>query len=240
MVVPDARLDSRFHDNPFVTGDPHVRFYAGCPLTMPDGSTIGTLCVIDSQPREFGKDDRALLSDLTRMVEQELKSVQIAAIDDLTALPNRIAFKMLAQQALDRCCRLKQYAMMIYFDFNGIKEINNVHGHAEGDRALKLVALILQETLSDDDISGRVDGSEFAVLVSDCSNAQANEIIESIRVRLAKEKQESMKNYDIGFSAVSVVAKCFEQQSIAQLFADADMQMYARKRADSNARFKIK
>lgn len=52
LVVPDAHADARFADNPLVTGDPRVRFYAGAPLTVRDGLVLGTLCAIDHQPRQ--------------------------------------------------------------------------------------------------------------------------------------------------------------------------------------------
>ena len=51
FLVPDAALDERFSNNPLVTGEPHIRFYAGCPLRMANGSKLGTLCIIDRQPR---------------------------------------------------------------------------------------------------------------------------------------------------------------------------------------------
>ena len=58
MEVPNALDDERFHDNPLVIGDPHIRFYAGMPLRLKNGICIGTLCVIDRVPR--------VLSDLQR------------------------------------------------------------------------------------------------------------------------------------------------------------------------------
>src|ERR1700761_1760466 len=53
FVVPDATADARFYDNPFVTEDPHIRFYAGCPIAAPSGALVGTLCVLDREPRNL-------------------------------------------------------------------------------------------------------------------------------------------------------------------------------------------
>lgn len=72
MVVPDALQDSRFADNPLVSGDPRVRFYAGQPLSAPDGSRVGTLCIIDHRPRQLTEPDLQALRDLGAIVEKEL------------------------------------------------------------------------------------------------------------------------------------------------------------------------
>jgi PAS domain S-box-containing protein len=64
MVIEDAQQDARFSEAPFVTGPPHVRFYAGAPLTTPEGHRLGTICVLDVQPRTMSADDRAHLRDL--------------------------------------------------------------------------------------------------------------------------------------------------------------------------------
>ncbi|PZF57281.1 hypothetical protein DEJ23_07235 [Curtobacterium sp. MCSS17_008] len=74
MVIPDTALDVRFAHTPAVT-EYGVRFYAGAPLTMPDGTRVGTLCVMDAQPREFSDEDLALLGDLARWAERELGRV---------------------------------------------------------------------------------------------------------------------------------------------------------------------
>ncbi len=73
MVVPDASADPRFRDNPLVTGDPHIRFYAGAPLLTPSGEALGTLCVIDRQPRELSAKERETLSLLARQVMAQLE-----------------------------------------------------------------------------------------------------------------------------------------------------------------------
>ena len=66
--VPDATRDPRFADNPHVTGDPDVRFYAGAPIVMPGGERIGTVCVIDRAPRHLDEHQRAMLAHLATIV----------------------------------------------------------------------------------------------------------------------------------------------------------------------------
>ena len=72
MVVPDALRDPRFADSPVVTSAPRVRFYAGCPLVLEDGSCVGTLCLIDTRPRELDEAALRLLRDVGSLVRQEL------------------------------------------------------------------------------------------------------------------------------------------------------------------------
>jgi hypothetical protein len=72
MVVPDATQDPRFADNPFVTDDPHLRFYAGQPLVGPGGHLVGTLCLFDPTPRQLDQRDRDLLRDMARWVQDEM------------------------------------------------------------------------------------------------------------------------------------------------------------------------
>ncbi|MDP2956169.1 MAG: ATPase, T2SS/T4P/T4SS family [Longimicrobiales bacterium] len=72
FVVEDAYLDARFVDNPLVTGDERVRFYAGYPLHGPAGQKVGSFCVIDHKARAFTEEDAKVLTELGRQVEAEL------------------------------------------------------------------------------------------------------------------------------------------------------------------------
>jgi len=72
LVVSDEREDAEWADNPMVTGDPGIRFYAGTPLAGPNGEVVGALCMVDQRPRELSESDRVLLADLAGWVESEL------------------------------------------------------------------------------------------------------------------------------------------------------------------------
>ncbi len=73
LVVPDTRADPRFADNPWVQGDPHIRFYVGTPLRLRNGLCVGSLCAMDHQARPTGDIPLKLLMDLAQCVSEELE-----------------------------------------------------------------------------------------------------------------------------------------------------------------------
>ena len=77
MVVLDAQNDPRFVDNPYVTGAPHVRFYAGAPIILKNGAAIGALCVVDTRPREnFRALETRVLEELAELVTERIERLQ--------------------------------------------------------------------------------------------------------------------------------------------------------------------
>ena len=83
MVVEDARVDSRFSNNPLVTSDPNIRFYAGAPLLDGEGFGLGSLCVIDTEPRQLTADQLRALEALARQVVAQFEFRKTSA--DLAA-----------------------------------------------------------------------------------------------------------------------------------------------------------
>lgn len=73
LVVPDLTADARFATNPYVAGDPGLRFYAGAPLCTPDGFILGSICVLDTAPRTLTADEVATLQDLAALAMEELE-----------------------------------------------------------------------------------------------------------------------------------------------------------------------
>jgi GAF domain-containing protein len=132
LVVTNATLDPRFARDPYVKGEPHLRFYVGVPLTMADGHNIGTLCIFGTQPREFDAEDIELLSDLARMVVDELELRLLATRDSLTGALSRRAFKEEAQRATAMALRHHHDLSCIAMDLDHFKAVNDRHGHAPG------------------------------------------------------------------------------------------------------------
>lgn len=104
LVVSDALLDERFADNPLVTGEPHIRFYAGFPITAPNGSRLGTFCIIDRRPRHLNQEQLDTLRDMAVWAQDELYNVELARAFQLSqqnaSLRAEIADRIRAEQAL--------------------------------------------------------------------------------------------------------------------------------------------
>jgi PAS domain S-box-containing protein len=80
LIVPDATVDPRFAGNSLVTGDPNIRFYAGVPVRSAGGLALGTLCAIDSKPRQLSDDELDTLSDLADIVSKEIQYRETLAV----------------------------------------------------------------------------------------------------------------------------------------------------------------
>lgn len=231
FVVEDALQDERFHDNPLVTGAPNIRFYAGYPLKVSNGSALGTLCIFDRKPRVFDADELQLLRDLGAMAEQEIAALQLATLDELTLISNRRGYTDLARHGLNVCRRKGLIAAVVLIDLNKFKPINDRFGHAEGDRALVVFANAMRSVFRKSDTCGRIGGDEFAVFMLDADEHDAQEAIGRLRDNLKQFNQASQRGYDIEFSAGYVITRPDVDEPIEELLSQADARMYAAKPA---------
>jgi len=186
LIVADTHLDERFVDNPLVTSAPHIRFYAGHPLKSPDGFLIGTLCVIDSTPRNFGASDLQTLADLAQIAENQIKYIADATTDDLTGLLNRRGFYALARKHLDLAMRSELQASLAVIDLIQFQEINDAFGHAFGDRVLRIFADALNQSTRKTDLVARLGGDKFVILSIDKHSDDLYKVRDRLQTAIAK------------------------------------------------------
>lgn len=217
MVVEDASKDERFKANPIVINDPKIRFYAGYPLRMNDGSALGALCVLDSKPRRFCADDLQMLKDLGAMAEQEIAVVKSATLDELTKIANQKGFIEFASHSYIVSKRKGVQCSVLLFSLNNLERINEKLGQAEFKRVLLSFKDLLKVVFRDSDIFGRIDSNEFAVFMLDSDDASAKAAIVRLYNAVGKINDQAEQAYSIQFSAGHVVALPGTNQTLDDL-----------------------
>lgn len=223
LIVSDAAEDIRFADNPLVTGEPAIRFYAGCPLSDPHGFQIGTLCIIDSEPRGMTDDEVETLRDLAGMVEDEISISSQITIDDLTQIANRRGFLQIADHLLALCRRTNTNAELAFFDLDGFKAVNDTHGHAAGDDLLQHFSELLLKCFRSADAIGRLGGDEFVVLLSN-SGGGSHAALKRLE-DMAAEGQCAIRQ-KLAWSVGTIQFDPERHANIGDLLAEADASMY--------------
>lgn len=198
FLVQDATLDERFHDNPAVTDDLGLRFYAGIPVKSPEGMNIGALCVIDKKPRELTPNQLEDLKDLAAMVEVEIKSKQLAVaqirmneeleaakravlVDPLTRLWNRAGGAEFLSRQHQVAVSKKEKFCLAMVDIDHFKKINDTYGHAVGDEVLREVARRILRSIRQQDFACRMGGEEFLLMIADPLPADALIVANAVR-----------------------------------------------------------
>ncbi|MDH3750756.1 MAG: GAF domain-containing protein, partial [Gammaproteobacteria bacterium] len=195
LVVNDAHFDARFSDNPLVTHEPNIRFYAGYPLRAPDGKKVGALCIIDSEPREMTADDLELLQELGQMVEEELATANLMHTDPVTGLSNGVGFGLIAKHILAMCKRTNTSASLMLFHLTNQQLIDGFIGNEEGDRASIELAQFLMASFRDSDIVARIAKDAFATLLVGSNLSE----METAQQRLAERLETRNLSTDLDY-----------------------------------------
>jgi GGDEF domain-containing protein len=181
LIVNDTMQDARFADNPLVTEDPFIRFYAGVPLANREGRLLGTLCIIDRDPRCLNDEDVSALKDLGRLAEHELQSApqwntgedadaasspmkRVNLLDQATGAWNRKGFQHILTQHLESVPEAKQAVLLAVRipDFT-----NTVENWTDDGGALVMneMAQVVRRHLGQKDVLGRVAKDTFLAFV---------------------------------------------------------------------------
>ncbi len=164
MVVPDALADERFRNNPLVTGEPHVRFYAGTPLITQEGYALGTLCVMDRVPRNMSPEQKDALRALGNLVVTQLELRRSVA-----DLSKAIRERRLTEEELDQLFTLS-LDMLCIAGFDGyFKRINPAWEKVLGIPVQELLSKPYNEFVHPDDRAKteaeaqKIDEGELAI-----------------------------------------------------------------------------
>jgi diguanylate cyclase (GGDEF)-like protein len=212
-VVEDARGDPRFADNPLVNSQPNIRFYAGAPIIDRAGHALGTLCVVDSEPRQMSAAAAHALADIAQGVaaalelSSSLESAQSAALrDPLTGLGNRPMFEKRLAEAIALARGPEEQGFAVFcLDLDRFKAVNDLLGHAGGDALLKEAARRLMGSVRAADTVARLGGDEFAVILSGPvtsaeADALAVRLIESLTAPFEYEGQPVPIRTSVGYA----------------------------------------
>ncbi len=163
------------------------------------------------------------------MAQDSLRNLSLT--DDLTGLYNRRGFFTLAEQHLSSARRAKRQASLIYIDMDGLKNLNDTHGHEVGSMALREVAEILRETFRTSDLIARIGGDEFVIFETYIGANDGGTGVQRLQHNLSQHNAEQVRDYKISLS-IGVAPVSFDtSMTLEELLKNGDRMMYEQKRS---------
>ncbi|MCB2186890.1 MAG: GGDEF domain-containing protein [Deltaproteobacteria bacterium] len=180
----------------------------------------------------------ALNQKLTREIDQrkkletELRS--LAVTDSLTGLFTRRHLLDLGGRELQRSARTGSPLSLLLMDLDHFKKINDQHGHAAGDEALRAFATVCGQSLRATDIMGRIGGEEFAIFLPDTDSEGARQVAERLRVNLAEREVGFGEASFVVTASIGIAACLVGERGLDQAFSNADKALYQAKAQGRN------
>lgn len=254
LCVTDTLEDKRFHDNPLVTGEPHIRFYAGYPVRNQDGYKIGSLCIIDTKPRVLTSEELDLLKDMEALIEQQVCLQQQRAaesklkkelaqaqrdtlIDPLTRIWNRKGIEEVYKSYLSAIDRGEtEVFALVMIDIDNFKQINDNFGHLAGDHILREFTKAIITSIQQEHTLVRWGGEEFILFIT-ASKPEINiykNLIERVRTNIALNPIK-FENHEIPITASFGITVISDSKiKLEDAVSIADEALYAAKNTGKN------
>jgi diguanylate cyclase (GGDEF)-like protein len=232
LIIPDL-LEPDVDRRSFNLG----RSYLGAPLRAAD-DVAGFISFYHAQPEFYTSSHLLTLNyfvELASVVLENNRSFQItqdlANIDGLTGLNNRRYFFLLAAKEMRRSVRFKKNLSLLMVDLDYFKEINDTYGHQVGDNVLKHLGHLIRESLREIDIAGRYGGDEFAILMPETSEQNAEILGNRIREKI-RENIFLTEAGKVRFTAsLGLASRREEHKTFEDLMEAADRALYQAKRS---------
>jgi len=226
LIVHDAAADPRFSDNPLVAGAPNIRFYAGYHVSAPDGSRVGTLCVIDNTPKQVTNEQRELLADLARMVEEELISANEATTDPTTGFSTRKGFVGVADHLVSLCKRRREPVTLLMLQLENLEYIEEQHGRYAGDTAIVELSHLLKTSFRESDVIGRVAIDTFAILLPSTSLEGSIVARGRFDARMSARNSDSSRAHELNLDLHAVAYDNTRHHDVDALLQDGEARAF--------------
>ncbi|HKK27303.1 MAG TPA: sensor domain-containing diguanylate cyclase [Gemmatimonadota bacterium] len=229
------------HEEDYIPGVPDGRSEVAVPLVV-DGEVLGVLDAESRTPGAFGPEHRQTLSVIAQQAAAVIHTVRLyeetrrlAITEPLTGLHNRRFFLERLDTHLGRAERYHERLALLLFDFDYLKEVNDLHGHQTGDRALCAVADMLRASLRESDEVARIGGDEFAALILQADEAEVERLHRRIREAIGPLDFRDDQSQLLQISLSAGVAFFPEDAAEADgLLQHADEALYRAKRRGRN------
>lgn len=232
MVVEDATRDRRVQNLKAVTGPDHIRFYAGYPLQAPDGSRLGTLCILDTQPHALEDHQLAILRTLGHMVEMEVATEADAVLDSETGVFTRAAFEFRAHPFLELARRLHTGVALLLFKLRGFYPVTDRQLITQGNYVahvdqgvLARFAELLTQTFRHSDLVGRYGDDEFALLVLESEDYRLDRLSERLNSAVSRVEAEADQSLKLDVCIGQAVMLPGDIADLQSLMATADQEV---------------
>jgi diguanylate cyclase (GGDEF)-like protein len=192
----------------------------GVPMQEADGSRD-----------ELGTLSRALSRAGAHMVELQDELRQLATIDQLTGLANRRGFIALAEHQLLVAARTRSAVALMFVDTDGLKQVNDEHGHSAGDAYLVETAEVIRETIRASDLAGRMGGDEFCVLLLGDPDLDADRVVQRMRDTASEHNAKPGRRFPVSLSIGLSSLAPGRAVTLEELIDAADEAMYEDKRS---------